>query len=226
MKNNCIIILYPAYFLSFSISLCSLKIILFLLIGCSLGCSNHSSFNRDNVKTNVYNCYPEIINKELKESIIQYVNDRVLEFQAYNFTNFKDIKLLTITFNINNNGNKIYTIRESGLGWIFDDPRPIFIGSIGDIYFGFYNQDNHDFQMSIESMINVLGKDYPYFKTDYEEYQKRLKKFPKEIGYALAAFESFIYEGDYWILEFSGNKLVSKTIVMEMNGTKQEFRYD
>ncbi len=34
MKNNCIIILYPAYFLSFSISLCSLKIILFLLIGC------------------------------------------------------------------------------------------------------------------------------------------------------------------------------------------------
>ena len=226
MKNNCIIILYPAYFLSFSISLCSLKIIVFLLIGCSLGCSNHSSFNQDNVTTDVYNCYPEITNKELKESIIQYVNERVSEYQAYNLTDYKEIKLLKITLSIHKNGNKIYTIRESGLGRIFNAPRPIFIGSIGDIYFGFYNQDNQDFQMSIESMINVLGKDYHFFKTDYEEYQKRLKKFPQYSGYALAAFETFIYEGDYWILEFSGNKLVSKTIIMEMNGTKQEFRYD
>jgi len=154
------------------------------------------------------------------------VNERVSEYQAYNLTDYKEIKLLKITLSIHKNGNKIYTIRESGLGRIFNAPRPIFIGSIGDIYFGFYNQDNQDFQMSIESMINVLGKDYPFFKTDYEEYQKRLKKFPQYIGYALAAFETFIYEGDYWILEFSGNKLVSKTIIMEMNGTKQEFRYD
>ena len=103
--------------------------------------------------------FNKIINREIPANIV-YENKYVIAF--------KDIKLLTITFNINNNGNKIYTIRESGLGWIFDDPRPIFIGSIGDIYFGFYNQDNHDFQAN----GNTLLLHFLYEYVEYTHYHQ------------------------------------------------------
>ena len=193
---------------------CRMKKLLFiLLIGLFLfmGCGRKAD------KINVQSS-PELVNPVLKECIIDYVRSCM---QGSNNCDEKFYKLLTIKYTEGETGTQVYTLDLAGLGLLFFmEPRPLFIKNIEDIYIAFYNQNNIDFQMPIEDMVKKLEPGYPSFGPAYKEYLNRRVQFPdpNDKVYALCAFDMDIWDGNYWILKFSNNKLIQKTIVSGTTG--------
>lgn len=182
------------------------KLLFILLIGLFLfmGCGRKAD------KINVQSS-PELVNPVLKECIIDYVGSCM---QGANDCDNKIFKLMTIKYTEGETGTQVYTLDLAGLGFLFFmEPRPLFITNIEDIYIAFYNQNNTDFQMPIEDMVKKLEPGYPSFGPEYKEYLNRRVQYPDDKFYALCAFDADIWDGDYWILKFSNNKLIQKTIV-------------
>lgn len=167
----------------------------------------------------------ELTNNVLKENIIAYANERFAEAEEFGgYLEPARYKLLTLAYQSDKNGNRIYKLDLAGLGFIFCEPHPIFLTKVDDLYVAYYEKGNTDFQLSIEAMVNILQEDFPDFKSGYKKYLDNVEKSPDYLP--LLAFRSVLWEGNYWILKFSGDRLISKIDIDEVSGTKKEYHYD